>query len=87
LVNYLSEFSLDPNAWRLKGDLCELTNTKDAHEASRNLLKAIDDYSKAFDLSNKSDKNLLLKSKFNSKAAINLSFILFSIKKKFAIVI
>jgi hypothetical protein len=66
LVNYLSEFSLDAHAWNLKGELREqAAHSKDLATASLNALKAIDDYTKSYELSNQSDKELILKSKIN----------------------
>jgi hypothetical protein len=53
LADYLSEINSDSLAWKLMAEITEL------HE--KNMLKAIDFYSKSYDL-NPTDKKILLKS-------------------------
>ncbi|CAF0719668.1 unnamed protein product [Brachionus calyciflorus] len=53
LTNYLSEFSMDAFAWKLKAEICELKE--------KNWSKAIEFYTRSFKLSDETDSKLLLK--------------------------
>ncbi len=75
LNDYLSEFSLDPNAWKLKGNLTEeVKNDPKSH------IKAIEHYAKAYEMGNRLDIQILLKSTpSDQRSKIKQKFISFFI--------